>query len=83
MNQSQKGQLNSADWIKLENNFMIFFAPILTIYLGSLSALFSMPNHVFTFNDFVPNSLILGMMIKQVIDTSIDIVRKWQNGTPQ
>lgn len=80
MNQSQKNSLNTTDWIKITNNFLIFISPIITIYLGSLSTLLSDSNHIFSVNDFIPNSIIFGMMIKQLIDTTLDIFRKYSAG---
>lgn len=78
--ESPKNSLNKVDWVKLQNNFMIFASPIFVIYLGAISALISQPNHVVSFLDFVPNQIILGMMFKQLIDTTLDIFRKYSAG---
>ena len=80
MNPSPKNSLNTLDWIKIQNNFLTFMSPIITIYLGALSALVSQPGHILIWQDFVPNSIITGMMIKQLIDTTLDIFRKYSAG---
>lgn len=79
---SEKYSLNKVDWIKIQNNFFLFISPILMIYLGSISNLLDDATHPFTWNDLIPNQILLGMMVKQLIDTTIDVVRKWSGGEP-
>ncbi len=77
---SQKYQLDSIDWLKIQNNFFLFVSPILMIYLGSMSNLLNDPSHPFTWSELIPNQLLVGMMVKQLIDTTLDIIRKWSAG---
>lgn len=78
--ESIKGQLNQEEWNRIAENFLTFVSPIFVTYLGAISALISEPNHVFSWMDLVPNSMLVGMIIKQFIDSAIDIFRKLNQG---
>lgn len=77
---SNKYELDKIDWMKIQTNFLIFVSPILMIYLGSMSTVLSEPGYVFSWYDLIPNPLLVGMMVKQLIDTTIDVLRKWSGG---
>lgn len=77
---SEKYTLDQVDWMKITNNFFLFLSPVLMIYLGSISTLLDDATHPFTWNDLVPNQILLGMMVKQLIDTTIDVAKKWSQG---
>lgn len=75
-----RGELNKYDWVKLKKDFLIFFSPVIIIYLTSVAGLLQVPNHIFTVTDLLPNQITIGSMVGYIIGQLINIFRKLQDG---
>jgi len=74
---SEKYTLNGVDFKKILNNALVFLAPLILIYLGSV---ISNMNDGFSLADFVPDNIVIGAMVLYVLNTMTDILKKYSQG---
>lgn len=76
--QSPRWSLNQVDVQKWAMNTVVFFAPVAVIYLGFVVESLKTG---FSWNAFVPNNAVAGMIALYVVNTLYDITRKFVAGS--
>lgn len=75
MGTSEKWRLDWADMEKWTKNTMLFLVPVLVLYLGSVVANINLDG--FSWSDFALNDVIVGSMVLYVLNTILDLLRKF------
>lgn len=75
---SEKYTLNKVDFKRVLNNSLVFLAPLLLIYLGSVVS--SIDNGGFALTDFIPDNIVIGAMVLYVLNTMMDVLKKYSEG---
>ena len=78
---SPKGTVNKKDIKRWLNNLLVFVAPVALIYLMQVQGALSQEGHFFTGKDFIPSSFTQGAMVLYTINSLIDIIRKFRDGS--
>jgi len=77
------GEMTKQNWSDWKRNLIMFSSPILITYLTVISVKMSEPGYVFDWSVFMVTPFIMGMLVKQMIDTLIDFIRKYSSGEPK
>ena len=75
---SKKWTLNQEEIQKVSKNAVVFFSPVVLIYLGFV--LNSVQKDGFQVNDLVPSSEAVTVIVLCFINTLIDILKKFSQG---
>lgn len=60
-------------WLR---NLLVFFAPLLVVYFGTVAMVLQQETHLVSFKDFVPNSATVGAIALYVVNGIMDYLRK-------
>jgi hypothetical protein len=74
---SEKYTLNKEDFKKVLNNAVVFLAPLLLIYLGSV---ISNIGDGFALTDFIPDNIVIGAMVLYLLNAMTDVLKKYSQG---
>ena len=78
MAESEKWSLSRLDVKKWGRNALIFFSPLAILYIGFVISNINLDG--FAWTDFRPNSIIIGSMMLYVLNTLLDLFRKFAGG---
>jgi hypothetical protein len=74
---SKPMQLNSRDYKKIAKDAVVFFIAPILFYLLQIQGQILQPNHVASFNDFIPNATTIVAIEAWVVNTAINLVKKF------
>ena len=74
MNNSPRFSLNWLDWQKWISNTLLFLAPVAVIYFGFVATNLQ---DGFSWSDFSINSITAGAIMLYVVNTVLDLARKY------
>lgn len=77
---SSAHSLSEADIHNWKKNLKIFVGTIGIIYIGQIIAIESLTHHVVALNDFIPSLIVVGSIVKYILDSALDLFRKWAAG---
>jgi hypothetical protein len=87
--QSSKNDFNLEDLEAVLHSAYVWLIPLIAaialIYFTQILAISQMPNHVYGWSDFIPNTFMANMMIgtvvKYITDRFFDVYRKYKAGS--
>lgn len=77
MKQSIHGELNKTDWEKWRKDTLYFLAVPATVYL---TAVLGAIQDGFALVDFIPTTITIGTIVGYVLNTLLNLFRKYTNG---
>lgn len=77
MGQSDKWHLTKSDVLRWVKNTLIFFSPVVIIYLVSVQTAL---NDGFSWQDFQITTFVLGSIMTWLVSTLLDFFRKLASG---
>ena len=77
---SNKWQFNIEDYQAWVKNALWFTAPVILIYLVSVSLLVTEPGHIMKLVDFVPSEATKTAIVVWILNRAIDFFRRYQSG---
>lgn len=69
--------LNSTDYKKILKDALYFFLVPVGFYLTALAGVLQLPNHVFSFNDFVPTNTTIIVIVAWFVNQALSAIRKY------
>lgn len=77
---NKKWQFNIADYQAWVKNALWFTAPVILIYLVSVSLLVTEPGHIMKLVDFVPSEATKTAVVVWTLNRAVDFFRRYQSG---
>ena len=77
---SKQFSLNRADLAAAFKSALIFFAPVILIYLGSILLLLEQPSHMAKLADFLPNNATVIAIEVWILNQILGIFRRYISG---
>jgi hypothetical protein len=77
---SRRFTLNRQDLVAWFKNAAWFTAPVILIYVLSVTGKLEQANHVLSLNDFVPTSTVVTAMVLWVLNRFVDVLRRFVAG---
>jgi hypothetical protein len=74
-------RLKNLDWNKWFRNTLLFFSPVVILYLAFVEANIRLDG--FQLTDFYPTTLVIGSMILYVLNVLLDFFKKFISANPE
>ena len=76
---SNSFEFNATDRKKWFTNLKLFLAPVATMYIVSVVATITANNNLFDWHYFIPTTMVQGAMVLYVLNTLLDLIKKYVN----
>lgn len=80
MDKSKKFDFNKKDLAAWVKNALWFTAPVILIYLVSVSMLITQPGHLTRLADFIPSETTKTAIVVWILNRAVDFFRRYQAG---
>lgn len=76
---SKPGEMNKEDWKKAGKAAVIWFAPVVLIYLGAVLGNLQQEGHVFMLKDFIPSTFTQGAIATWFVSQLQGLFLRWSS----